>query len=217
MWTDTAQSTQTREVPCCTWKSHLYSLSHCPASHTKGRCLLDVETFPLAKVHFLLTVLCPLWVTLWGQTLWLGFRRGKWRHMICQLGKVLVCWRGTAWALPPAQPTIDRSPWVSNPANTNLLSQKGCHCRYHHHLLQCIVKLGQFRAPWGQLWGFSDVGAPSLHLLHPGYKHLCVWDTYTPWHSKHISSPMIYQKCGYSHKFAWPVPVRAVDTKNGTF
>ena len=24
---------------------------------------------------------------------------------------------------------------------------------------------------------------------------------------------MMYQKCGYSHKFAWPVPVRAVDTK----
>ena len=89
-----------------------------------------------------------------------------------------------------------RSLWVSDPAKNSLLFQNGCHCHYPYHLLKHIIKLGQFRASWSQLFGLSVMlEHPFCIFSHPGYEHFCISDTYTL-HliSKHFSSPVTYQR-----------------------
>ena len=73
VWIDLAQSPLTCEMSCCTWKSCLYILPNCLASHTQGRCLLDMGIcpkvdgpgpwlLPLAKVIFFFPLLTILWL-----------------------------------------------------------------------------------------------------------------------------------------------------------
>lgn len=94
---------------------------------------------------------------------------------------------------------------MSDPAQTRLLFQNGCHCHYTYHLPQNIVKSGQFRALWSQLVGVSVM---LRHLLcifsHSAYEHFCISDTY----NAHLITSDLPEG-QLTHKVVWLVPVRA--------
>lgn len=103
-----------------------------------------------------------------------------------------------------------RSLWVSDPAKNSLLFQNGCHCHYPYHLLQHIIKFGQFRASWSQLFGLSVMlEHPLCVFSHPGYQHYCISDTYTLHlilKALLITSDLPERQL--TLKVAWLVPVR---------
>lgn len=103
-----------------------------------------------------------------------------------------------------------RSLWVSDPAKNSLLFQNGCHCHYPYHLLQHIIKFGQFRASWSQLFGLSVMlEHPFCVFSHPGYQHYCISDTYTLHlilKALLITSDLPERQL--TLKVAWLVPVR---------